>query len=75
MTNPDDLANDVAESEDPLRVLCLLVAADMVEMVCGGHESAEAISDHLEAIIAAAEKRLIVETALVNWRAYEPTLQ
>ena len=79
MTMPGDIANDAAESEDPLRTLCLLLAADMVEMtietVAKG-ASAEAIREHLEAVIAALERRLVVEPVLINWRvAYEPTIQ
>jgi hypothetical protein len=78
MTHPDDLVNDAAKSDDPLRALCLLLAADMVEMAidaCADGGSADAISEHLEAVISAAERRLVVEPVLINWRAYEPTIQ
>jgi hypothetical protein len=77
MTNPDVLVNDVAESEDPLRTLCLLLAADMLEMSCemfcsGG--SPGSIQERLETVMAALEKRFIVEPILINWVKHEPAI-
>jgi hypothetical protein len=78
MTCPDDIANDAAESKDPLCARCFLLAADMVELTCAAVRSGGAADDirvHLVSTIAVAERRLIVELILISWRAYEPTVQ
>jgi hypothetical protein len=74
MTNPDDLVNEAAESEDPMRTFGLLLAADLLEAVCTDG-STEVIRGHIEAVISAADRRLILEPILLHWIGYEPTVQ
>jgi len=63
MTDPDEMANDAAGKESPLRHLFLTIAADVLDMGIAG-ASCDEIVDYLDAACTAAEKRLFVEAIL-----------
>lgn len=65
MTDADEIANDAALSDSPLRSLLFGAAADMIEMAAT-LAPAKTIHEHLEAIILAAEKRLTVDMVIAS---------
>jgi hypothetical protein len=65
MTDADEIANDAAQSDSPLRSLLLGATADMIEMAMT-LAPAKNIHEHLEAIILAAEKRMTVDTVMAS---------
>lgn len=64
MSSANAIAIDAAMSDAPLRCLCLLLTADILEMAVTG-ASAEAIEKHLEAVISAAERRIVTDAAVI----------